>query len=338
MSNAAALAAALQGAVGANHEQQGVKDWLSTGFPPLDYAISYNPRGGMPLGRIVEMYGPESSGKTAIATNLMIEAQRRGGVAWFNDHERSFSTKLAREFGLDTTFGPWVYKSPETFEESVSKTVKGIIAIREDAKLPMEAPIVVVFDSLASMVPKSKMAKDVDEQGMNDSLALAKACSSVFPVLQTWAERYNVLMLFLNQEREKPGVMFGDPTTTPGGKAPKFYSSVRIQLGKRMVTKTVAGKKVTVGQEVVAKCIKNKVSRPFMVAEWRYMFKEDGTGYFDTVGSTLDYLVANGYLEKPSKMIKWTDGKQYHRQKLVDMLLEDPNHMEELIALNPAWT
>lgn len=326
------LGNALIKAAGDNDLIQNVKVWLDTGFPPLNKAISGKYNGGFPCGRIVEMFGPESAGKTMIATKAMINAQQMGGIAMFNDHERSFDSKIANEIGLLTEEGdPWIFKTPETFEESVTNTIKIIGEIRAQKLIAPEAPIVVVFDSLASMVPKSKMAKAVDEQGMNDSLALAKATSSVFPVLTQYVQKYNVLCIVLNQTRQKPGVMYGDPTTTPGGEAPKFYASVRIQLGRQQIKDKTT--KDVLGQEITATCIKNKVSAPFKKAKWRYMFNEDGKGHFDVIGSLIDHLIEANLLDMSGLRVNW-EGKTYYRTQLAAKIEAD-GALDQLIALLP---
>lgn len=316
--------------LGGNSELEGVDLWLDTGFKPLNNALSGSYHKGFPCGRIIELFGDESCGKTAIATSAMIAAQKAGGIAFFNDHERSFMPSLAERAGLDLTPGQYVYQTPRTFEQSVTNTFKFIASVREKKAIPKEAPIVVVFDSLASMVPKSKLAKEIDEQGMNDSLALAKACSAVFPVMQLHAAEFNVCILVLNQQREKPGVMFGDATTTPGGKAPKFYASIRVQLGRAMI-KDAKDKSIVLGQEIKAKVVKNKVSRPFQRAEWRFMFRDDGTGYLDAIGSTVDFCVEEGLIEKSGNYLVW-GGKKYYRKALVEHITEN-DLREELEAL-----
>lgn len=318
MSAVLSLEGALDKITGGNDSAIEVKHWLDTGFSPLNMAIGGAYDKGMPVGRIVEMFGPESSGKTAIANQVMISAQKAGGIAMFNDHERSFVESLSEKQGLVIGKGaPFIFKTPDSFEESVTNTIKIAKAVRENKIIDPEAPFVAVFDSLASMIPKSKLAKDVDEQGMNDSLALAKACSAVFPTLNLYAEKLNMLILILNQEREKPGVMFGDPRTTPGGKAPKFYASVRIQLGKSIIKGTVRGKSRPIGQEVTCKVVKNKVSRPFEEAKWKFMFMDDGSGHFDVTASMVDYLIEEGVLKQPGKFVEWTDGSKHARKSLV---------------------
>lgn len=313
------LASVLNGIVDDEVATNEVLYWVDTGFPPLNKAISGDYNKGFPSTRLIEMFGPESSGKTAIATMAMIATQKMGGVAWFNDHERSFMSPLAVGLGLDMKKN-FIMQTPDTFEQSVTRTIKGAQAIRDNEVIPPEAPITVVFDSLASMIPKSKLAKDVDEQGMNDSLALAKATSSVFPTLAQFTEKLNMCILILNQEREKPGVVYGDPTTTPGGKAPKFYASVRIQIGRKRIIEKDGKEKRMIGQEITAKCIKNKVNRPFDQASWRFMFREDGSGFFDVTSSLIDHLVDIGVIKSSGARVTWTDGKSYYRKALADKI------------------
>jgi recombination protein RecA len=319
MSTADALAKALLKTIGGNDKPSTPSVFLTTGFAPLDHALSGSYRqGGLPSGRIVEMFGPSSCGKTAISTAVMAHAQAAGGIAGFNDHERSFHHELAKRLGLDVDAPTFIYKTPETFEESVTIAIKAAQAIREGKFINPKAPIAWVFDSLAGMVPQSKMAKDVTDYNMNDTTALARATSSVFPALVQWCEKLNMLALFLNQVRIKPGVVYGDPQTTPGGESPKFWASIRIQLGASRIMEGKGDEKTIVGQEISAKIIKNKVYRPFQRAKWRFMFADDGSGFFDVNRSLIDHLVHHGKLAagKNDSYVVWTDGKQHHRQAL----------------------
>lgn len=322
------LAAAVDEVFGGEPESKGVNFWLDTGYPPLNKAISGDYFGGLPSGRIIEIFSPESCGKTAIANQVMASAQQAGGVALFMDHERSFMKDIAEFNGLDVSRSKFSLQYPDTFEESVTKAIRFAKFVRENKIIEPTAPIVIVFDSLASMVPQSKLAKEVDEQGMNDSLALAKACSAVFPTLSLYAEKYEICVILLNQTREKPGVVYGDPTTTPGGKAPKFYASVRIQLGRSMIKKDGEIQ----GQDVSCNVIKNKVSRPFQKCQWQFMFNEDGTGSFDTIGGTLDELCKLEILKKSGAFIEW-DGKKYNRKPLVELIRSQPALQEKLFSL-----
>ena len=300
--------------------EMGVTQWLSTGFAPLDLAISGKSEGGgMPVGRIVEMFGPSSCGKTAIATNVMAGAQKMGGLAMFMDHERSFDKRLAEQLGLDAD-GNFLYERPDTYEQSLTYVVNTIREVRESKAIPDEAPIVVVLDSLAAMVPQSKMEKDISAQGMNDSLALAKATSATFPAMAVHCEKFNMLLLVLNQMRLKPGVVYGPPETTPGGEAPRYYASVRIQLGAQKQTEGEGKDKQMIGQDITAICIKNKVSRPFQKAIWEFRFREDGSGFFDVTTSLIRYGIKEEILAYSKPRVTWTDGKQYFVKALAEKI------------------
>lgn len=329
------LADEILSAIGENDEQQEVTVWLDTGFPPLNYAIGGAYNRGLPGGRIVEMFGPPSSGKTAIATNAMKSAQQQGGIACFMDHENSFDVGLAVGLGLDVTPGRYVYKAPTTFEESVDMAVKLAKVVREKKLIQPEAPILVVFDSLASMIPQSKFAdnkgneRDTSSYGMHDNTALARCTSSAFPVLAQFCQKLNMTMLFLNQEREKPGVAYGDPTTTPGGKAPEFYASVRIKLSRSMLKDKASGE--VQGQDIKAVCRKNKVNRPFLEATWRFTFQEDGTGKFDVAFSLVEHMKDKGLFELAGNYIVW-EGKKYYPAAFAKKV-EDEGLIPELVKM-----
>ena len=316
----ASLGDDLEKMFGKNDISQGPTTFLNTGYSPLNFAISSDFDHGLPAGRMVEMFGPPSSGKTAIATKVMASAQQAGGLAAFFDHERSFEIKLARGPGFDLSEerGKWIFKTPDTFEEAIAITMRLASFVREQNKISDKAPIVCCFDSLASMVPMSKFGKDVTAMTMHDNTALARATSSSFPALSQTCEKYNMLALFLNQVRQKPGVSFGDPNTTPGGAAPEFYSSVRIRLGASRITAGEGANSQTIGTKVTATCVKNKISRPFRKATWDFMFQEDGSGHFDITRSLINYLVAEGGLEKDGNKIVWpTDGTTHYLKALI---------------------
>ena len=210
MSKTASIASAIEEIFGGEPDTVGVRHWLDTGYAPLNMALTGRPLEGLPSGRIVQMYGDSSSGKTVISVDLMIAAQKAGGLALFMDHERTFMKDLAEARGLNMERGRFSLQYPRTFEESITKAVKWARYIRDNELVPESAPLIVVFDSLNSMVPQSKMEKELDELKMNDKLALAASCSSVFPALTVLAEETDCLMLFLDQIRQDPGIMFGD--------------------------------------------------------------------------------------------------------------------------------
>jgi protein RecA len=321
------LAGAIDEIFGGEPETIGVRHWLDTGYAPLNLAITSRPDEGMPCGRIIQMYGDSSSGKTVISVDLMIAAQKAGGLALFMDHERTFMKELAEARGLDMTKGKFSLQYPRTFEESITKAIKWARYIRDNKLVPASAPLVIIFDSLNSMVPQSKMEKELDELKMNDKLALAASCSSVFPALSVHAEETDCLMMFLDQVRQDPGVMFGDNTKTSGGKAPGFYASVRIALSRKVIKKDG----VEVGQAITAKIVKNKVGRPFRTAQWDFLFDEDGSGYLDRVGGIVDYMVEVGALKKSGAYIEYND-KKYNRGPLVEAL-RNADAYDDLLAL-----
>lgn len=331
------LADAMTKAIGPNDENQAPSLFLSTGYPLLNLALSGKYGGGLPMGRIVEIFGPSSAGKTAISTELMVSAQRAGGIAMFNDHERSFDVRLSIKAGLDTDPNKWIFKTPRTFEESLKNSITAANVIRDGKFIPDEAPIVMIYDSLASMVPKSKMEKDVDEMNMNDNTALARATSAAFPAFAQWCHECNVLAVFLNQMRTKIGVMFGDNTTTPGGDAPGYYSSIRVKLGKSKMTSGKGSDRIVVGNQIGAETVKNKTYRPYQKVKWNFMFQDDGSGKFDVIGSTIDHLVDTGILKRSMGRIAWVDGSKPYYADLVHKIEDDPTAKEQLFSLLPGY-
>lgn len=342
-----ALAAALEGVIGKNATRVGIKNWMSTGIPELDAALSgMFEKGGVPGGRVIEIFGPASSGKTFLATMIMKAAQQAKGIAGFSDHERSFEPLLAESLGLNTDpdVGNFVYKRPETFEESIQTAMLFCEQVRKLKLIPEDAPLVWVFDSVASMVPYDKLYDDkgkrrTDRINMKDKLALATATSQNYPQLAQFAEDYNMTVILLNQVRMKPGVMYGDPTTTPGGQAAEYYASIRISLGRKMITNGETGdKKETLGQEITANVVKNKVTRPFQKAKWRVMYNMTGFGAtVDVIGSTVDFMVRKDLLPRDGKYIVW-EGKKLYQSQLEKQLgaetVEDA--MKKLKAFLPS--
>jgi protein RecA len=318
-----ALAKSLTAAIGDNSENQGVANFVSTGFLPLNKIISGEYSGGLPQGRMVEMYGPSSSGKTALATMMMIQAQKAGGIAGFMDHERSFDIGMAKNMGLNDTFPHWIYKQPATWEESNTLMAKAAKTIREAKVIDPNAPILFVFDSVAAARPKSTVEKEFDEYNMNDTTALARVTSTTLKSMAAFTEMFNFTVLYLNQIRTKPGVVYGDPTTTPGGVAMEFYSTVRIALGRKKIMEDRGGEKVFVAQEISMKTTKNKLTRPFQEITWRMGFNEDGSGYFDVTTSMIDVLIANGKLASSGARVTWTDGKSYFKKALAKHIDEN---------------
>jgi RecA/RadA recombinase len=329
-----------------NASNQGVTEFLSTGYPPLDHRISGKYiGGGVPVGRLTEIAGPPSAGKTAIATNVMVGVQKRGGIAIFMDHEKSFDIELAKSFGLSDHADQWVYQRPDTYEESWDRVkdilymARGITVHKKEGFLiygePMisfDIPIVVVFDSLASMTPQEKFAKRSEDQGMRDKLALASATSSTFDVMSTIAEKTNVSFIFLNQIRTKPGVMYGDNTETPGGNAPEFYCSVRIRLGRSILWDDTT--KTKYGQKIGCEVVKNKVTRPFGKTDWEFTFEDNGKGKFQVTAGVIEELCKLGLMDQSGAWISW-DGKKWNSRKQLVAHIEEKGQYPDLLALFP---
>lgn len=341
MASAKEIAKGLESIIGGNDEEATVKQFLDTGFPPLNMALSGKWDGGLPVGRVIEISGPPSAGKTAISTCAMASAQKADGIAAFKDHERSFSLKLAPRLGLDITPGRFIYKKPETLEESFALMVAGATFIRENKMIPATAPMAWVFDSAAAMVPRALLydskgkPKDPSERNMKDNLALATAMSQQLPIVAQKAEDLGICVIVLNQLRTKPGVMYGDPTYTPGGDAKEFYFSTRVRLGAKKIQAGEGAAAEVIGMEVTGKTIKNKINRPFLSATWRFMFNKDGTGRFDYERSLVEFLIKEKILEAPGSSVIFK-GEKFRSRELLARHIETTKAMDELKALLPS--
>lgn len=338
------LADGLLEIIGENAKALGVQQWLDTGIPELNWALSNNHKRGLPVGRMVEIYGPASSGKTFLATMAMAAAQKAGGIAAFSDHERTFDPVIAQTLGLKTKgqlADGFIYQRPQTFEESVEMAVSISEKVRQKKLIKPEAPMVWVFDSVASMIPHAKLYNDKGERreagtyNMKDKLALATSTSQSYPILAQFAEDNNMLVLLLNQIRTKPGVLYGNPETTPGGNAAEYYASIRLSLGRQEITNGKKGKdKIVEGFEVTAKTLKNKCARFGRQASWKVMFNEGLGVTIDPIATNVDYLLRRNLLERSGNYIVW-EGKKLYESKLVAQLKEEKDGNEQLLKLIP---
>lgn len=247
--------------LGENDCNQDVPFWLSTGFIPLNIALGGDKDKGFPGGRITEISGMESTGKTLLATMAMIGVQRLGGLAVFLDYEHSFSIYRAIQLGLSEARDQWIYKQPNTAEEGFR-----IVDFVCDhvAKHNINKPVIIVKDSVASMVTQEELEAGY-EGNMKTRLSLATFMSTALKQVAGKISKSNVTLLLLNQVRINPTIMYGDKKTTPGGNAIKFYSSVRLQLSKAGQVKE--GDEV-IGENINAVVKKNKVYRPFTAAAY----------------------------------------------------------------------
>lgn len=317
------LCALLDKELGPNASAQKVTQFIDTGYPPLNKIISGHYDGGLPYGRMIEMYSLPSNGKTALATQWMVQAQKMSGVAVFIDWERSFDVDLAKGFGLNDQRPYWLYAQPSTWEAGNIFAAKACQLIRQNTIVPKEAPILCVFDSIASAVPQSMTEKEIDAYTMNDTTALARVASTTLKTMAQHASNFNATFLYLNQVRTKPGVVYGDNLTCPGGVAMEFYASVRIQLTRKKITEDKKGGKQFVGQTITAKCTKSKLTKPFQDCSLDMVYDDMGVARFDAVGSTLNYLIEQKKIATAGPRVVWTDGKNYWRKDLIEKITNE---------------
>lgn len=282
---------------------------IPTGSIALNAALGV---GGYPKGRIIEIYGPESSGKTTLAIHAIAEAQKAGGIAAFIDAEHAFDRFYAQKLGVNID-NLWI-SQPDNGEQALE------IA---DQLIRSAAVDIIVIDSVAALTPKKEIEGDMGDNvvGLHARLmsqALRKMTSNI--------SRTNTTCIFINQLREKIGVMFGNPETTTGGNALKFYASVRLDI--RRVTSIKDGDEV-IGNQVRVKVVKNKVAPPFRKAEFEITFGEG----ISRVGEILDLGVEHGIIQKSGSWFSYNGSKLAQGRDATKALLKDnPELCEEIEA------
>ena len=284
-------------------------DVIPSGSISLDLALGV---GGYPKGRIIEIYGPESSGKTTLAIHAIAEAQKAGGIAAFIDAEHAFDRFYAGKLGVDVD--NLIISQPDNGEQALE------IA---DQLIRSAAVDIVVVDSVAALTPKAEIEGDM---GDNKVGLQARLMSQALRKLTATINKTNTTCIFINQLREKIGVMFGNPETTTGGNALKFYASVRLDIRKSTAIKD--GDEV-VGNEVKVKVVKNKVAPPFRRAQFEILFGEG----ISRVGEIVDLGVEYGILEKSGSWFSYNGSKLAQGKEGVKKVLKDnPELSEELTA------
>ena len=282
---------------------------ISTGSISLDHALGV---GGLPTGRVIEIYGPESSGKTTLALHAIAQAQMNGGIAAFIDAEHAFDRHYAQKLGIDIE--NLLVSQPDNGEQALEIV---------DNLIRSGAIDIIVIDSVAALTPRSEIEGEMGDSKMG---LQARLMSQALRKLTSTISKTNTCCIFINQLREKIGVMFGNPETTTGGNALKFYSSVRIDI--RRMNQIKEGENIT-GNRVRVKIVKNKVAPPFRKAEFDIVYGEGISKY----GEIIDLGVDNTIIKKSGSWFSYGDTKLGQGRDAVKNLLKDnPELADELEA------
>ncbi len=284
-------------------------DVIPSGCLALDLALGI---GGFPRGRMIEIYGPESSGKTTVALHAVAEAQKLGGIAAFVDAEHALDPVYAKKLGVN--LDELYVSQPDTGEQALDIV---------DALVRSSAVDIIVVDSVAALTPKAEIEGDMGDSHVG---LQARLMSQALRKITAIVNKSKTCVIFINQLREKVGVMFGNPEVTPGGKALKFYASIRIDVRKIDSIKDTEG---VAGNRTRAKVVKNKLAPPFRQAEFDIMYGEG----VSQEGCVIDLGVQFDVIKKSGAWFSYNDNKIANgREKMRQFLKDNPELMEEIIA------
>ena len=282
---------------------------VSTGILPLDIATGI---GGLPRGRIIEIYGPESSGKTTVTLHMIAEVQRQGGMAAFIDAEHALDAEYAKKLGVD--INSLLFSQPDSGEQGLEIV---------DSLVRSSAIDMVVIDSVAALTPQAEIDGDM---GASHVGLHARMMSQAMRKLAGTISKANAVAVFINQVREKVGVMFGNPEVTTGGRALKFYATMRMEVRKGEVIKQGTE---TIGNRTKIKITKNKVAPPLKVAEFDIIYGEG----FSKIGSIIDLAVEKEIVTKKAAYYYYGNEQKFNgKEKFKDFLKENPKIADEIDA------